>query len=214
VAIPLACGNHWVSRTLIRHLESQYPPPNPVPQADCILILGGGTKSHIPPRPTVEVDDAGNRVLYGAHLYRQGKAPVVVCTGGSSSSLRPQAEDMAELLEMLGVPEGAIVKESKALNTRQHVENLRSIFRDRGFKRILLVTSALHMPRSMGVFRRGCPGLEFLPAPTDFLETDSVPEPWYVRLQGVIPTPQNLCDFSVMAHEYFGMVYYKLRGWI
>jgi uncharacterized SAM-binding protein YcdF (DUF218 family) len=214
VAIPLVCGNHWVSRALIRHLEGQYPPPNPVPQADCILILGGGIQGRIPPRPTVEVDDAGDRVLYGAHLYHQAKAPVVCCTAGSSSALRPQAEDMAELLEMLGVPKGAIVKETKALNTRQHVENLRSLFRERGFKRILLVTSAMHMPRSMGVFRRGCPRLEFVPAPTDFHEPDFAPGPWYVRLQGFIPTAKNLSEFTLAAHEYFGLAYYRLRGWI
>jgi uncharacterized SAM-binding protein YcdF (DUF218 family) len=214
VAIPLVCGNHWVSRALIRHLESQYPPPNPVPEADCILILGGGIQSHIPPRPTVEVDDAGDRVLYGAHLYRQGKAPVVLCTAGSSTALRPEAEDMAELLEMLGVPRGAIVKETKALNTRQHAQNLRSLFHDRGFKRILLVTSAMHMPRSMGVFKRGCPGIQFVPAPTDFWAPDSLPEPWHARLPGFIPTSRNLYDFCVVAHEYIGMAYYRLRGWI
>jgi len=214
VAIPLVCGNHWVSRGLIRRLEGQYPPPTPVPLADCILILGGGIQSHIPPRPTVEVDDAGgDRVFYGAHLYRQGKAPVVLCTGGASSALRPEAEDMAELLEMLGVPKEAIVKETKALNTRQHAENLRSLFRDRGFKHILLVTSAMHIPRSMGVFQRGCPGIQFVPAPTDFWAPDFV-EPWPVRLQGFIPTSRNLYDFCVVAHEYVGMAYYRLRGWI
>src|ERR1035438_1044327 len=80
VATLLICGNGWVSGTMIRHLEGRYPGQVPVPQADCILVLSGGIQSRIPPRPTIEVDDAGDRVLYAARLFRDGKAPVVVCT--------------------------------------------------------------------------------------------------------------------------------------
>jgi uncharacterized SAM-binding protein YcdF (DUF218 family) len=187
-----------------------------MPQADCILVLGGGIEPRLPPRPTIEVGEAGDRVLYGAHLFRQGKAPLIVCTGGAVLAPRAQAEDMAELLERIGVPKDAILKETKARNTRQHAVYLRPLFQERGFKRILLVTSAMHMPRSMGVFKRGCPGIEFVPAPTDFwapypLEQD----PWWYRaLAALLPSGKNLSDFSVAMHEYFGMAYYKLRGWI
>ncbi|MGA2867422.1 MAG: YdcF family protein [Verrucomicrobiota bacterium] len=213
LAILLVCGNHWVSGGFIRRLERQCPAPNPLPQADCILVLGGGTQARLPPRPTVEVDEAGDRVLYGAHLYRQGKAPLVLCTAGTGA-LRPEAEDMAELLEMLGLPKEAILKETKALNTHQHAENLRSFFREHGFKRILLVTSAMHMPRSIRVFRRGCPGFDFVPAPTDFRAPDPLPQPWYRKLGGFIPTAKNFCDFSEAMHEYIGLAYYHLRGWL
>src|SRR5437868_7737213 len=71
VAILLVCGNGWVSGAMIRHLERHYPVPDPVPQADCILVLSGGTLSRVPPRPTIELDEAGDRVLYAARLYQQ-----------------------------------------------------------------------------------------------------------------------------------------------
>ena len=171
VAVLLVCGNGWVSGAMIRHLERRYVAPEPIPQADCILVLGGGTRPRLPPRPTVEVDEAGNRVLYGACLYRQHKAPFVICTAGGSDPW-PVAEDMAELLESLGVPKDAIIKETKAMNTHEHATRLFPLLKERGFKRILLVTSAMHMPRSMGVFRRDCPGLQFIPAPTDFRMVD------------------------------------------
>src|SRR5271166_5995809 len=74
VAILLICGNGWVSGGMIRHLERCYSAPDPVPHADCILVLSGGTQSKIPPRATIEVDEAGDRVLYTAHLFRAGKA--------------------------------------------------------------------------------------------------------------------------------------------
>src|SRR5262245_46977878 len=54
------CGNGWVVRSMTYHLESQYPPPNPLPSADAILVLSGGIHAQTPPRPTVEVSDAGD----------------------------------------------------------------------------------------------------------------------------------------------------------
>jgi len=217
VAVLLVCGNGWVIGALARHLEWQNLPPNPVPQADCILILSGGLQSRIPPRPTIEVGEAGDRVLYGAYLFRQGKAPRVLCTGGVATggiAPVPAAQEMAEFLEMLGVPKPAILIETKAANTRQHARNLQTVLQEQGFKRVLLVTSAMHMPRSLGVFRRGCPGIEFIPAPTDFRVTERIPAPWYQELKAVVPTPANLLLFSEAMHEYLGMAYYRLRGWV
>jgi len=147
-------------------------------------------------------------------LYRLGKAPWVLCTNGAGIQ-RPGSEDMAELLEMIGVPREAILKESKALDTHQHALYLQSYFKERAFNRILLVTSAMHMPRSLGVFHRLCPGIQFIPAPTDFRVTDPlpIPTPWYTRLATLVPTAANLVNFSTAMHEYVGLLYYKLRGW-
>jgi uncharacterized SAM-binding protein YcdF (DUF218 family) len=216
-ALLMFCGNGWVVRGMVRRLESRIPAPDPVPPADCILILGGGIDSRIPPRPTVEVDEAGDRVLYGAYLYRRGLAPRVICTGGiatGSVALRPGADDMAELLRMIGVPGEAIITETKSANTREHARNLGPMFRERGFRRVLLVTSAMHMPRSVGVFRRLCPGVEFIPAPTDFRVTERIPVAWYRSLLDIIPTPENMMTFADAMHEYVGMEYYGARGWL
>ena len=216
VAVLLICGNGWVDEALARHLERQYLPPQPLPEADCILVLGGGALAKIPPRTTVEVSEAGDRELYAAHLYRQGKAPCVLCTGKSGIGgvvPHPEAEDMKELLEMVGVPGEAIILETEATNTHQHGTNLRAVFQVRHFKRVLLVTSAMHMPRAMGVFWRDCPGIEFIPAPTDFRITERVSAPWYQELKALVPTPSNLELFSEAMHEYVGMAYYRLRGW-
>ena len=166
--------------------------------------------SRVPPRPTLEVDEAGDRILYAAYLYRQGKAPFALCTGP-----RQAVEDMADFLEMLGVPKEKVMLEMESRNTREHARNLQALFQQRGFKRVLLVTSAMHMPRSMGVFRRLCPGIEFIPAPTDFRVVGSTgDEAWYKQVFAPIPTPHQLMNFSDAMHEYLGMAYYKLRGWM
>ena len=131
VAVLLVCESGWVSDALIWHLERRYVAPEPIPQADCILVLGGRTLSRIPPQPTVEVDQAGNRVLYEAYLYRQHKAPFTICTADGSGA-RAAAEDMAELLESLGVPKDAIVKETKAMNPHEHATRLFPLLKERG----------------------------------------------------------------------------------
>jgi uncharacterized SAM-binding protein YcdF (DUF218 family) len=217
VLILLVCGNGWVVSAMFRQLERQYVPPVPLPDADAIVVLSGGVLSRTAPRPTVEVADAGDRVLYGAQLYRERKAPLIVVTGNVGTGdfkARPEAEDMAELLQAIGVDEHAIVKEIKAQNTHQHAVNLCPLFQQRQITRVLLVTSALHMPRSIAAFRHVCPAVEYIPAPTDFRNTIAAPVAWYREAMNLLPTPRRLLDFSDAAHEYLGMTYYRLRGWI
>src|SRR5690349_2037016 len=65
-------GNRWVSSALTRSLEWRYLPPAELPHAEAIVVLGGGTDAPDYPRSTVEVNGAGDRVLYAARLYKQG----------------------------------------------------------------------------------------------------------------------------------------------
>lgn len=216
LVVLLICGNGWVVKYSTRYLERQHVPPDPLPKADCILVLGGGTLPKIPPRPTVEVAEAGDRVLYAAHLFRNGMAPRVVCTSGTmapGAADRPEASFMSELLEDLGVPQRAIVRETASQDTHDHGQNLYPLLQAQGIKRVLLVTSALHMPRSMAVFKRACPDVTFIPAPTDFRVVDA-PLPWYRELLNLLPTPGSYMQFSESMHEYLGLAWYKLRGWI
>lgn len=213
----LVAGNGRVTDAFARRLESRHPAPEPIPQADCIVVLGGGTGAAIPPRATVEVGEAGDRVLFAGHLFRQEKAPIVICTSGVATgglARRPPAEDMAELLVAIGVPEDAILLETESGNTREHAVHLAPLLRERGFKRAILVTSALHMPRAVGVFKRYCPDLEWIPAPTDHrVVEDLEPLPWYREARAFVPTPGRLQLFTETVHEYLGMAYYRLRGW-
>jgi uncharacterized SAM-binding protein YcdF (DUF218 family) len=213
----LAGGNGWLVSGMTRRLEGQFLSPDPMPQADAIVVLSGGVHGKTPPRPSVEIGDAGDRLLYGAALYRQGKAPEIICTGNVATggvAARPAAEDMAELLQLIGVPSSAIASEIESENTHDHAVNLCPVFQQRQIRRVLLVTSALHMPRSVGVFRRACPTVEFVPAPTDFRAPYERPVAWYRGSLSLLPTPRSLLDFSDAAHEYVGIAYYKLRGWL
>lgn len=217
VLVLLVCGNGCVVDALTRRLEGQYLPRDPVPHADAILVLSGGVLAKAPPRPSVEVSEAGDRLLYGAALFKQGKAPTIICTGNvatGGTARRPVAEDMAELLDVLGISSSAIVTETRSENTHDHALLVCPMLRQRGEARVLLVTSAMHMPRAVGVFRHECPAVEFVPAPTDFRAPYTPPMPWYRRSVALLPTPRSLLDFSDAAHEYVGIAYYTLRGWM
>lgn len=223
----LAAGILWLSANgwtadLLRHgLEWQYLPASPVPQAQAIVVLGGGTAALQFPRPTIEINSAGDRVLYAAYLYRQGKAPYILVSGGQTLK-RPglqstPAEDMAELLSSLGVPEHALWLEPTSRNTYENALYCRRILESKGIHRILLVTSALHMPRSIALFRKQ--GLEVIAAPTDFTVTQYDWEAFLApdlltQVLHLWPSADNLASTTTSLKEYLGFFIYYLRGWL
>lgn len=106
-------GNGWVVSALTKNLEWRYSSPEPAPSADAILVVRGGLLDKVPPRRLIEVDREGNRVIYGAQLYKQQKASVVFCTSGIATggmAARPAVEVIADFLAMLGVPKEAVDK--------------------------------------------------------------------------------------------------------
>lgn len=219
LTILLVGGNGWVASWLLRSLEWQNIPAAELPQADAIVVLGGATKSALAPRPGVDLSEAGDRVLYGAQLYRQGKAPWLVLSGGRidwRGAGAPESADMAEIVKRMGVPQSAILQDPASLNTYQNAVNVRQILQSRQLKRILLVTSAMHMPRSLKIFERQ--GIEAIPAPTDFLVTESDFEMLDSSPQAVLlnlfPDVDHLSETTRVIKEYVGLAIYRLRGWL
>ena len=208
-----------VADGLVRSLEWQQIPTGELPEADAIVILGGATKSAFPPRPGVELNEGGDRVLYGAQLYREEKAPVVIASGGRidwRGGGPSESADMAEILKTLGVPDSAILQDPTSLNTYQNAVNVRQIVKERGIRRVLLVTSAMHMPRSLRIFQRQ--GIDAIPAPTDFQVTQQdIKEPFsstQATVLNFLPDAERLEKTTRALKEYIGLVIYRLRGWL
>lgn len=215
----LLSSNTWVANSLVQSLEWQQIPKGALPTADAIVVLGGATKSKFPPRPSVDLSEAGDRVLYGAQLYREGKAPLIIASGGRidwRGGGAAESADMAEILKSLGVPDAAILQDPTSLNTYQNAVNVRQILKQQGIRRILLVTSAMHMPRSLRIFQRL--GIETIPAPTDFLVTQQeLAEPnssILASLLNIVPDADRLGMTTRAIKEYVGTVIYRLRGWL
>src|SRR4028119_2013021 len=133
----LGGSSGWVANGLTKSLEWQYMPRGVLPTADAIVVLGGATKSAFPPRPAVDLSESGDRVLYGAQLYREGKAPVVIASGGRINwrgGGPSESADMAKILKTMGVPASAILQDPTSLNTYENAVNVKKIIKEQGIR--------------------------------------------------------------------------------
>lgn len=218
LVILLTMSSGLVADALLRSLEWQNIPSQPLPTADAIVVLGGAVRSAEAPRPWVEVAEAGDRPLYGARLYLAQRAPHLILSGGripwyGGYGATPESTDMKAIVMAMGVPASAIVEEPNSLNTRENAVNVKKILAANGWTQILLVTSAAHMPRSLRIFRKL--GIDAIPAPTDFLTTQSN----HSQGKGVrhlleaLPDAEHLAESTRVIKEYIGTLVYWLKGW-
>jgi uncharacterized SAM-binding protein YcdF (DUF218 family) len=214
-------GNRLVSMALARSLEWQYLPPSVLPHADVIVLLGGGEMPSTPPQPLAGVNEAGDRVIYAAWLYQQGTAPHVVASGGvvgvDGPALQPGAETMAQLLSIMAVPAAAVWQESRSRNTYENAVETKKLLDPKGIRRVILVTSALHMPRARAIF--SSLGFDVIPAPTDYTVTAAAwdyyltPDP-AIQIFNLFPSAEALDNTMRALKEYMGIAVYRLRGWL
>ena len=158
------------ANAMVGSLESQTPPLQNPPKAAAIIVLGGSTYAPNYPRQWPEVNEAGDRVLYGAKLYREGYAPKVILSGGRitwKDGGQAEAIDMRTLMTTMGVPRKNIILEPDSLNTYENARNVNEVLEKNEIEgTILLVTSAMHMPRAKAIFKKQ--GIDVIAAPTDF----------------------------------------------
>ncbi|HEX6164821.1 MAG TPA: ElyC/SanA/YdcF family protein, partial [Vicinamibacterales bacterium] len=168
-------------------------PPQP---ADAIVVFAGGVG---------ESGTAGvgvqERVSKAVELYRGGYAPSIVFSSGYVFTLR-EAEVMKAIAVANGVPADAIVLEEAAANTYENVRNSSQIARDRGWSRVLLVSSPYHMLRATKTWRKVAPGISVTAVPP-------AESQFYLR-EG---RGASLEQIRGIVHEYVALAVYWLRGW-
>jgi uncharacterized SAM-binding protein YcdF (DUF218 family) len=214
VALLLLFTSSIVAGALVHSLEDQYRDPGlDVPSAQAIVVLGGTMHMPSARHHLSGLIDSSDRLLVGFRLYRAGKAPLVFCSGGNNplgnqTGKAPESTGMAELLEEWNIPSSAIVIETGSINTRENAMRTYQALAPRGIRRILLVTSAIHMPRAAGAFRKA--GFEVIPVPADFRTG------WgeATFLEKCLPSANNLLASEAALHEWLGIVIYRLRGWM
>lgn len=195
-----------VSNLLVAVLQ---PPPLPtdanLKTAQAIVVLGGGAYRYTPDYPHGTVKDLTlARLRYAARLQRTSHLPILVSGGDPNRTGTSEAALMREALEQAF---GAKVRwtESASRNTYENARFSWTILHGKGINRIVLVTSAVHMPRSLMVFRQA--GFQVIPAPTDYLPTRAPPD-WLVAW---IPRGQTLGITARALHELIGELWYALR---
>ena len=190
-------------------LEDAYRPKamSVLPEADAIVLLGGATRGDTHWSSRSDLNAQADRLTHAAALYHAKKAPVLVLSGGAAEGSRPESVQMAEHLEVMGVPHHALLHESKSRDTRENAEYTAAVLQGKGMRKILLVTSAFHMRRAVPLFQGQ--GFEVIPAPTDFQRR--VAEPGVPRW---LPTVDDLARSTYAIREYVGYIYYRYRNFI
>jgi uncharacterized SAM-binding protein YcdF (DUF218 family) len=200
----LALGNGIISDSLLRPLERQYPPlavgqaRTAAPGVKFIAVLGGfGDRDPEVPITSHISPDQMVRLIEGVSLHREISGSKLILSGGDAC-----AEGMEDIAEALGVEAGDIRKLAEPRDTGEEGRQIAAIV---GPQRFILVTSASHMPRAMGLFRKR--GLQPIAAPTDFLAPRHP-----VELDDVAPDAYKLFKSQVAFYEYLGQAWEKLRG--
>lgn len=165
------CGFGPVGNLLLYPLESRFPAWTPTQAApDGIIVLGASIDvdlSAAHDRPVVTT--ASDRIIATAALARKYPSARVVFTGGNPNLISGEAKEAdfaARLFESLGIDKSRLIVESRARNTYENAVFTKAMIDPKPGERWLLVTSAFHMPRSIGLFRKV--GFAVEPYPVDW----------------------------------------------
>ena len=147
------------------HLERRHPVQDEarLPEADAIVVLGGGSRYAWLRRARIRPEDLeSSRLAAGARAWHAGRAPVVVLSGGGDNG-RSEARRMAFAIARLGVPASRVLLEERSRSTRDNARYTAELLERHRLRRVLLVTSSVHMPRAMLQFDRA--GIDAIAVP-------------------------------------------------
>jgi uncharacterized SAM-binding protein YcdF (DUF218 family) len=148
------------------------------------------------------------RAVEGARVYHLVKPEWVISSGGrvyADDRNAPSAEAMRDTLIKLGVPDSRILVSAKPRTTHEEAVGVRGMLTSIPADHVVLVTSDLHMRRSLGAFR--AEGIQAIPAIT---RRPRPRPPWNLTW---LPSEAGLAEAHDVAHEFLGICYYLARGW-
>lgn len=192
---------------LLVPLENRMPQLALPAQVDGIVVLGGAIDPVLSAeRRQPALNDAAERMTAMVQLGRLYPQARLIYSGGSGSVTRQDVKEAPvarELLESMGFDCSRAVFEDQSRNTRENAVLSYDIAHPQPGQTWLLVTSAAHMPRSLGAFRAA--GWRILPYPVDY--TTGASSSWGGGIG------RGLSGLSRGLHEWGGLLYYRLRGW-
>ncbi|HOJ52257.1 MAG TPA: ElyC/SanA/YdcF family protein [Syntrophales bacterium] len=196
-----------ITDRVVAILERKYPPLTEeaikkLPPVKYICVLGGGTNPN-PGRPfTSQLSRSSMvRLVEAVRIYRHLPGSKMILSGGAVFTDPPEAIVFSHVAQILSVPREAIIIEAQSRDTADQAKWVKSIVSD---SPVIVVTSALHMPRSVALFEQL--GLKVIPAPTDYRTTGKAANP----IKRFFPSPDSLLNLESAVHELLGLAWIKI----
>ena len=196
-----------ISNKFIAYLEKDYQPIEiaEIENVDAIVVLSGmirviGDEENL----KYEFNDSVDRFFAGLDLFNNNKSPILILTRGKMpwSLGIAEGEYLKELAIKYGVSEENIILTDEVQNTDQEAKAIKEILTEDA--KIILVTSAFHMPRAEKVFKAA--NINLIPYPVDFQNSKSK-----TTMMDFIPSAGSLFDTSHFVREMIGRLYYNLK---
>ena len=210
VVLLAICGFSPLGNWLLYPLEQRFPPWDAARGApDGIIVLGGSIHSGVSAeRGTPVVGSAADRIIAAAALAQRYPNARVVFTGGSANLFANDAREAdyaGAIFENLGIAKSRLIMERRSRNTQENAEFSKALVAPKAGEHWLLVTSAFHMPRSVGLFRKA--GFAVEPYPVD----------WRVGGRADLFAFANfaidgLIQTDIAVREWIGLLAYRLTG--
>lgn len=190
-------------------LENRFPQPGHLPERiDGVIALGGFINPSVTQaRGQVAVSGAVERLTALADLGRRFPEAQLIFSGGAGSLFHPdlrEADLLAPFLTQIGLDPDRVTLDNSARNTAENAAIVRELVNPQPGETWILVTSAFHMPRAVGCFRKN--GWQVVPYPVDFHMTGEFGFGLTPRFSG------RLASLELAVHEWLGLLFYRLTG--
>ncbi|MDB6074049.1 MAG: putative conserved rane protein [Verrucomicrobiaceae bacterium] len=186
-----------------------------LPTCDAVVCLGGGVLPNATEINGLDMQDNSDRITTAIELIRRGKAPFLMLGGGSAVTADggkiSESKAIRHWIESWKLISTPVDDLGICTNTREEAQRFAEKAKQHGWKKIILVTSASHMRRAAGVFRKAT-GLEIAPVACAFKTGAAFhdhPTVWFH-----FPEGEAVGCLSVWFYETLGWWTYKARGWV
>jgi len=203
-------GYSPLGNVLLYPLEQRFPPWVPsTGEPDGIIVLGGPVDPDLSlAHHTPVVTNSPDRMITAAALARRYPNARLVYTGGSArliSNDAKEADYASEIFESLGIGKSRLIMERLSRNTAENAAFTKALVKPKAGERWLLVTSAFHMPRAIGLFRKA--GFPVEPCPVDWRIGDRDDLFGFHNVAG-----EGLARTDTAVREWSGLLAYRLTG--
>ena len=202
--------NNFILTKCLEKYETPYQPIAQGTKYDYAIVLSGAAGFDSFSR-SLQLSEAAERITEPVILYKKGIVKKLIISGGSASVFPPYIKESVYIRRFwldMGIPDADIIIESESRNTKENAKFSKELIAKRGgSKKILLVTSALHMPRSKYIFNKT--GMIVDIYPVDF-KVKRIKEDSYDITNYILPKSGALEGWEALIHEWIGMLAAKI----